>query len=213
VPRSKNKWSYTSIPQYTFIALCSVKAQGQLYLLCMSQNPVSDTKNIRAYAQKIAPGFERMRLLRCFICFWALTNVPLNVYWIYDFNSFCKCKQIAWLLDGETQASESSILIVCMCVCIYIASKSSILIVCMCVCIYVYSFRIKYIDCMYVCMYIYSFRIKYIDCMYVYIYMTVSQKVKGLFKKKSTLIVTSTHRFQFFTTFLFHQKKMFWLRL
>jgi hypothetical protein len=25
VPRSKNEWSYTSIPQYAFIAWCSVK--------------------------------------------------------------------------------------------------------------------------------------------------------------------------------------------
>jgi hypothetical protein len=32
VPRSKNEWSYTSTPQYTFMAWCSVKAQGQLYL-------------------------------------------------------------------------------------------------------------------------------------------------------------------------------------
>jgi hypothetical protein len=29
----KNAWSYTSTPKYTFIAWCSVKAQGQLYLL------------------------------------------------------------------------------------------------------------------------------------------------------------------------------------
>jgi len=28
----KNAWSYTSAPQYTFLAWCSVKAQGQLYL-------------------------------------------------------------------------------------------------------------------------------------------------------------------------------------
>jgi len=28
----KNVWSYTSIAQYTFMAWCSVKAQGQLYL-------------------------------------------------------------------------------------------------------------------------------------------------------------------------------------
>jgi hypothetical protein len=32
VPRSKNAPSYTSAPQYFFIAWCSVKAQGQLYL-------------------------------------------------------------------------------------------------------------------------------------------------------------------------------------
>jgi hypothetical protein len=31
-PRSKNGWSYTSTPQYAFIAWCSVKAQGRLYL-------------------------------------------------------------------------------------------------------------------------------------------------------------------------------------
>jgi hypothetical protein len=28
----KNAWSYTSIPPYAFMAWCSVKAQGQLYL-------------------------------------------------------------------------------------------------------------------------------------------------------------------------------------
>jgi hypothetical protein len=33
VPRSKNEWNYTSIPRYAFKAWCSVKAQGQLYLL------------------------------------------------------------------------------------------------------------------------------------------------------------------------------------
>jgi hypothetical protein len=32
VPRSTNEWSYTSTPQYTFMAWCLVKAQGQLYL-------------------------------------------------------------------------------------------------------------------------------------------------------------------------------------
>jgi hypothetical protein len=32
VPRSKNAWSYTYAPPYAFMALCSVKAQGQLYL-------------------------------------------------------------------------------------------------------------------------------------------------------------------------------------
>jgi hypothetical protein len=30
--RSKNAWSYTSSSQYAFMAWCSVKAQGQLYL-------------------------------------------------------------------------------------------------------------------------------------------------------------------------------------
>jgi len=30
VPMSKYVWSYTSTPQYAFMALCSVKAQGQL---------------------------------------------------------------------------------------------------------------------------------------------------------------------------------------
>jgi len=29
----KNAWSYNSIPQYAFMAWCSVKAQGQLYRL------------------------------------------------------------------------------------------------------------------------------------------------------------------------------------
>jgi hypothetical protein len=34
---AKNSWSYTSTPQYVLLALCSVKAQGQVYLyfLCL----------------------------------------------------------------------------------------------------------------------------------------------------------------------------------
>jgi hypothetical protein len=34
VPRSQNAWSYTSTPQYAFMAvlLIKIKAQGQLYL-------------------------------------------------------------------------------------------------------------------------------------------------------------------------------------
>jgi len=28
----KNTWNYTPLPQYAFMAWCSVKAQGQLYL-------------------------------------------------------------------------------------------------------------------------------------------------------------------------------------
>jgi hypothetical protein len=32
VPRSKNEWSYTSTPEYAFMAWCSIKSQGQLYL-------------------------------------------------------------------------------------------------------------------------------------------------------------------------------------
>jgi hypothetical protein len=32
VSRSKNDWSYTLTSQYAFMAWCSVKAQGQLYL-------------------------------------------------------------------------------------------------------------------------------------------------------------------------------------
>jgi hypothetical protein len=28
----QNAWNYTSTPQYAFMAWCSVKAQGQLYL-------------------------------------------------------------------------------------------------------------------------------------------------------------------------------------
>jgi hypothetical protein len=31
VPRSKNEWSYTSTPQYAFMAWCSAKAQGHIY--------------------------------------------------------------------------------------------------------------------------------------------------------------------------------------
>jgi len=29
---SKNEWSYTSTPQYAFLAWCLVKAKGKLYL-------------------------------------------------------------------------------------------------------------------------------------------------------------------------------------
>jgi hypothetical protein len=30
--KNKNAWSYTSTPQYAFMAWCSIKAQGQIYL-------------------------------------------------------------------------------------------------------------------------------------------------------------------------------------
>jgi hypothetical protein len=32
MPRSKNEWSYSSTPQYAFMAWCSITAHGQLYL-------------------------------------------------------------------------------------------------------------------------------------------------------------------------------------
>jgi hypothetical protein len=41
----KNAWSYTSTPQYAFIARCSVKAQGQLYLY---QNGARQTSDVRS---------------------------------------------------------------------------------------------------------------------------------------------------------------------
>jgi hypothetical protein len=36
----KNTWSYTSTPQYAFMALCSVKTQGQLKISVSSQNSI-----------------------------------------------------------------------------------------------------------------------------------------------------------------------------
>jgi hypothetical protein len=39
VSRSKNEWSYTSTPQYAFIAWCLVKAQGQIYLYLPYNRP------------------------------------------------------------------------------------------------------------------------------------------------------------------------------
>jgi hypothetical protein len=40
VPRLKNERSYTSIPQYAFMAWCSVKAQEQVYLYLQSSSNV-----------------------------------------------------------------------------------------------------------------------------------------------------------------------------
>jgi hypothetical protein len=41
VLRSKNEWSCASTPQYAFMAWCSVKSQGQFYLLPPSENRTS----------------------------------------------------------------------------------------------------------------------------------------------------------------------------
>jgi hypothetical protein len=35
---AKNAWSYASTPQYVFMVWCSVKAQGQLYILHIHEN-------------------------------------------------------------------------------------------------------------------------------------------------------------------------------
>jgi hypothetical protein len=37
----KNAWSYTSTPQYDFVAWCSVKAQGQLYFFLINSGDIS----------------------------------------------------------------------------------------------------------------------------------------------------------------------------
>jgi hypothetical protein len=41
----KNVWSYTSIPQYAFMVWCSVKAQGQLYLLPLPTQCITHAQN------------------------------------------------------------------------------------------------------------------------------------------------------------------------
>jgi hypothetical protein len=40
----KNAWRYASIPQYAFMAWCSVKAQGQLYFYLPSQKHITSTR-------------------------------------------------------------------------------------------------------------------------------------------------------------------------
>jgi hypothetical protein len=41
----KNVWNYTSTPQYAFMARCSIKAQGQLYLYLYTDKPRKITNN------------------------------------------------------------------------------------------------------------------------------------------------------------------------
>jgi len=41
VPRSKNEWSYSSTPQYAFMAWYSDKAQEQLYLYTKQRIPLN----------------------------------------------------------------------------------------------------------------------------------------------------------------------------
>jgi hypothetical protein len=47
----KNAWSYTSTPQYAFMAWCSVKTQGQLHLYLYVSNPMSMHPHM--YAERI----------------------------------------------------------------------------------------------------------------------------------------------------------------
>jgi hypothetical protein len=58
VPRSKKEWSYTSIPLYASVAWCSVKAQGQLYLLT---SPLTDGSFVR---KPLKHGVTRIVALR-----------------------------------------------------------------------------------------------------------------------------------------------------
>jgi hypothetical protein len=45
----KNAWSHTSTPQYVFMAWCSVKAQGQLYLFTFFYFLHGDTKALQLH--------------------------------------------------------------------------------------------------------------------------------------------------------------------
>jgi hypothetical protein len=53
VPRSENEWSYTSTPQYAFMAWHSVKkAQGQLYIYLCFYLYLTLTKLLRISARE-----------------------------------------------------------------------------------------------------------------------------------------------------------------
>jgi hypothetical protein len=45
----KNELSYTSTPQYAFMGWCSVKAQGQLYLYCLSISIITTMLMLKEY--------------------------------------------------------------------------------------------------------------------------------------------------------------------
>jgi hypothetical protein len=57
MPRSKDEWSYTSTPQYAFMAWCSVNTQGQLYLLPLHGKSgrfiETQTMQINSYVTKL----------------------------------------------------------------------------------------------------------------------------------------------------------------
>jgi hypothetical protein len=88
MPRSKNAWSYTSTPQYDFMAWCLVKAQGQFYfyftsiqlsmdfLLCNVFNTLRDFDILTAVKihveifwvvmpDNVVIGYQRFRGLSC----------------------------------------------------------------------------------------------------------------------------------------------------
>jgi hypothetical protein len=54
VQRWKNSWRYTSTPQYAFIAWCSVKSQGQLYLYVSECQHFSEGSAPRIYLATLA---------------------------------------------------------------------------------------------------------------------------------------------------------------
>jgi hypothetical protein len=51
----KNEWSYTPLPQYSFMVWCSVKAQGQLYLYLQVQVTFSVCSTFRAVVHNPRP--------------------------------------------------------------------------------------------------------------------------------------------------------------
>jgi hypothetical protein len=81
VQTSKNEWSYTSTPQYTFMVWCLVKGQGQLYLYLLNTTQHNIYKHIPFPAcgpinvNKLDARFEVFRAMEIQVeIFWIMTQ-------------------------------------------------------------------------------------------------------------------------------------------
>jgi hypothetical protein len=120
VPRSKNECSYTSTPQYAFMAWCLAKAQGQLYLYLLTftnQEMIMILKKVNSekalmhrYTQRI--NLYLSRIQKCIY----IIRQPIEslVQWRYVC-SFASAKQKQyWWLQWMCKWKVDSILFRCM---------------------------------------------------------------------------------------------------
>jgi hypothetical protein len=84
VPRSKNEWSYISTPPYVFMAWCSVKAQGLLYLLPLVVSLSAEFPLTKSNSPDTTPGIY----IAAMFVFVNITRVRCNCMIIFHTTYF-----------------------------------------------------------------------------------------------------------------------------
>jgi hypothetical protein len=71
----KSTWSYNSTPQYAFMAWCSVKAQGQLYLLPLSYLNANTCDYLYTMKMQLLLNFHDVNAILCMIILITFTFI------------------------------------------------------------------------------------------------------------------------------------------